>query len=136
MKKYFLDANVVIDFYMVRHPFYEDASSIFSAAEKGEIHIAISMITIPTLDYFCKKQFTLAERKIMLESVGSVSRILPSNERAMYGAINSKFTDLEDAMQNHIAESNGYKTIITRNKRDFKKSNLAILTPEEFLATL
>jgi hypothetical protein len=51
---------------------------------------------------------------------------------------NSKETDLsandfEDAVQVFSANYNGVETIITRNKKDFRKSNLEILTPEELI---
>ena len=71
-----------------------------------------------------------------MKHLRSIVGVLPSNEGAVDFALSSGFSDLEDAMQNQIAESNELRTILTRNKRDFKKSNLAILTPEEFLATL
>jgi len=65
-----------------------------------------------------------------------ITDILSATKESLNEAVSMDFPDLEDAIQNHIPESNGCTTIVTRNKIDFKKSNLAILTPEEFLATL
>jgi len=51
-------------------------------------------------------------------------------------ASNSKFKDFEDAVQNYCAEESGHQIIITRNTKDYKESNLSILTPKEYLAKI
>jgi len=52
-------------------------------------------------------------------------------------AIDSSFADFEDALQNFAAENHAtVSIIITRNSKDFKKSNLAVMSPKEFLASL
>ena len=49
-------------------------------------------------------------------------------------ALNSDFKDFEDALQNYAAEINGeISLIITRNTKDYKKSELGVMSPEDFL---
>ena len=36
-------------------------------------------------------------------------------------------------IQNAVAESHDYDAVITRNKNDYKKSNLKVFSPKEFL---
>ena len=56
------------------------------------------------------------------------------DKNAVMNALNSEFKDFEDALQNFSAIENGQiKIILTRNLKDFKKSELAILTPETYL---
>jgi len=56
------------------------------------------------------------------------------DKNAVLNALNSEFKDFEDALQNFSAIENGkIKVILTRNIKDFKKSKLAILTPETYL---
>lgn len=56
------------------------------------------------------------------------------DKNAVLNALNSEFKDFEDALQNFSAIENGHiKIILTRNIKDFKKSELAILTPETYL---
>jgi hypothetical protein len=51
-------------------------------------------------------------------------------------AINSNFTDFEDALQNFTAvRHGGISVIITRNVKDYKKSEIGVLTPESYLRT-
>ncbi len=56
------------------------------------------------------------------------------DKNAVINALNSDFKDFEDALQNFSAMENGQiKIILTRNLKDFKKSELAVLTPETYL---
>jgi predicted nucleic acid-binding protein len=48
-------------------------------------------------------------------------------------ALVSDFKDFEDAIQYHTALENELDLILTRNKKDFKKSILAVLTAKEYL---
>jgi predicted nucleic acid-binding protein len=62
--------------------------------------------------------------------------VLPVDERVIEQSLNSEFNDFEDAIQYFTAVNNGIKIILTRNKTDYKKSKILILTAEEFLKTL
>ena len=44
------------------------------------------------------------------------------------------FLDFEDGLQYYSAIENQIDVIITRNKKDFKKSKIPVLTAKEFLA--
>lgn len=49
-------------------------------------------------------------------------------------SLNSRFKDFEDALQNFAALNNGtIKIILTRNIKDFQKSELAVFNPEIYL---
>ena len=49
-------------------------------------------------------------------------------------AIDSGWGDFEDALQYYSAVHGRANCIVTRNPRDFSKSEIPIFTPEEFLA--
>lgn len=56
------------------------------------------------------------------------------DKEVVLDTLNSEFKDFEDALQNFSAIQNGkIHIILTRNIKDFKKSNLAVLTPETYL---
>lgn len=56
------------------------------------------------------------------------------DKEVVFNALNSKFKDFEDALQNFSVLRNGEITIIlTRNIKDYKKSNLAVFTPATYL---
>jgi predicted nucleic acid-binding protein len=49
-------------------------------------------------------------------------------------ALESKFSDFEDAVQNYCALKNQCDMIVTRNIEDYKMSELKVLLPQEFIA--
>jgi len=64
----------------------------------------------------------------------SILEILVIDKNAIVVALNSDFKDFEDALQNYAAELSGeINLIITRNTKDYKKSNLGVMSPEDFL---
>jgi len=51
-------------------------------------------------------------------------------------ALHSSFRDFEDAIQNSAASLAGINIVLTRNTWDFKQSELSVMTPEEYIASL
>jgi predicted nucleic acid-binding protein len=50
--------------------------------------------------------------------------------------MSSKFKDFEDAIQNYAAAKSGIiDRILTRNVKDFKYSEIGVLTPENYIKT-
>ncbi|NOR76720.1 MAG: PIN domain nuclease, partial [Draconibacterium sp.] len=50
--------------------------------------------------------------------------------------LSSKFSDFEDALQYHCALITNCNLLITRNVKDFKKSAIPVMTPDEYLKSL
>lgn len=69
-----------------------------------------------------------------LKQLLTIIDIAEMDETVVLNALNSQFKDFENALQNFSAIGKGkIKVILTRNIKDFKKSTLAILTPEMYL---
>jgi hypothetical protein len=47
--------------------------------------------------------------------------------------LSSRFSDFEDALQYHCALMMNCDIVITRNGKDFKGSEIPVLSPDEFL---
>jgi len=137
MKKIvFLDTNVILDFFLDRTPFSDHSAVILSLAVDNTIKAYISPLTISNCYYILRKlashQKVIAKLKLL---VGIVD-ITKMNKQTVELALSSGFTDFEDALQNFSAVDHGkLDVIITRNTKDFKKSELAVLTPETFIKT-
>lgn len=58
---------------------------------------------------------------------------MPIDERIIEQLLNSEFKDFADAIQYFTAVNNGINLILTRNKIDYKKSEISTLTAEEFI---
>ncbi|MBK7128749.1 MAG: hypothetical protein IPM74_02055 [Crocinitomicaceae bacterium] len=73
---------------------------------------------------------TLIDLESLIETVDVTKQIIAKS-------LNSDFKDYEDSIQYYTALSNKKITaIVTRNVKDFKKSDLAVLTPEEALGII
>ncbi len=59
-------------------------------------------------------------------------KILPVDNDAIMFAMNSDFSDFEDALQYFAALTNNCSHIISRNLRHYKRSDLPVLTAEDF----
>jgi len=136
MKKIFLDSDILLDLLLDREPFVDDIAEIIENSLSNNIKLCISPITVTNIDYIIgrleNKKKAAVQRKKLLQIV-SVENV---GHSIVNQASNSKFKDFEDAVQNYCAEASGHQIIITRNTKDYKESDLSILTPKEYLAKM
>jgi predicted nucleic acid-binding protein len=71
-----------------------------------------------------------------LQKFKVISEICSLDEVIIEKGLNSKFKDFEDALQYFSALKNGCNIIITRNVKDFKESEIPVMTPAEYLTTI
>jgi len=133
---YFLDTNVLVDYVTKREPHYEFSKRLFKAFDERKEVVSTSIICMTTTIYFAQKNLGNLNGRRAIQKLKELVEVFPALPVNLDWALESRFDDLEDGIQNSIAESSGCTAIITRNKKDFKHSSLAILTPEELLATL
>ena len=136
MTKIFLDTNVVLDFILKRDGFAEDAAMIFDLGERKKLTLTLSSLSINNIDYVVSKIESKKKSRQIIIKLLSLVEILSVNKSTIKKAAMSEFKDFEDAIQNFCAEEEGLNHIITRDLKDYKKSNLSILTPKEFLTSL
>ena len=136
MNRVFLDTNVVLDFILKRDGFAEDAAIIFDLGERNKLNLTLSSLSINNIDYVVSKIESKKKARQIIIKLLSLVEVLPVGKSTIEKSAMSEFKDFEDAIQNFCAEEEGLNHIITRNLKDFKKSNLSILTPKEFLTSL
>lgn len=134
MDKVLIDTDVILDFFFDREPFAEFATEIFNLCEEKKIKGSTTPVIICNVYYLLRKS---ANHEIIIEKIKqllNIIDIIKIDKKAVFGALNSNFKDFEDALQNFSAiENSEIKIILTRNIKDFKKSELAVLTPEIYL---
>lgn len=135
--KLLLDTNIIIDFLAARKPYDEEASKIISLGEKGVIQIGTSALSIANTNYILSRQTNAKSSRNILDRFKVLIEIYSLNETIIELALNDeRFTDFEDGLQFYSALENQCTAIITRNKKDFKKSTIPVFTGEEFLAKI
>jgi predicted nucleic acid-binding protein len=137
MKRIFVDTNIVIDLLSRREPFYEESAILFSLADKKEIELAVSSLTIANTSYALLRQMDSNKSKSILRKLRLIAKILPLNDKIVGLALNDEtFSDFEDGLQYFTAIENGQELIITRNLKDFKNSKLPTMTARQFIETI
>lgn len=135
MTKVFLDTNVVLDFILKREGFAEEAAIIFDLGERKKLNLALSSLSVNNIDYVVSKIESKRKAREIVIKLLTLVETLSVDKSTIEKAAMSEFKDFEDAIQNFCAEEKGFKHVITRNLKDYKKSSLSILTPKEFLAS-
>ena len=131
MKNIFVDTNVIIDFLANREPFSEYAAKLFQLAQNKEVNIYISAITINNTYYVLKQVSSHKKSLNLIDGIESLVEIIPTDQKIIQKAIKSDFKDFEDAIQYYSAkEVKSIDVIATRNAKDFKTSDIPVLTPE------
>lgn len=136
MTRIFLDTNVVLDFILKRSDFAEDAAIIFDLGERKKLTLTLSSLSVNNIDYVVSKIESKKKARQVIIKLLSLVEILPVGKSTIEKSAMSEFKDFEDAIQNFCAEEQGLNHIITRNLKDYRKSNLSILSPKEFLTSL
>lgn len=134
MDNVLIDSDVILDFFFDREPFAEYATEVFMLCENNKIKGFTTPVIISNVYYLLVK---FAKHEIVIEKLKELLRIIDIaeiNKEVILEALNSKFKDFEDAMQNYAAEnSNSIDIILTRNVKDYKKSKLAVFSPEMYV---
>lgn len=137
MKDLFLDTNIIIDVLANRQPYSESATRLFDLAEKGKINLFISALSYSNIYYIIKKTCTHKEMISLLKDLESLTETLDVTKKIIAKSLVSDFKDFEDAIQYNTAISNKkIAAIITRNVKDYKNIELAVLTPDEALSAI
>ena len=137
MKKLFVDTNIVIDLLSRREPFFEETATLFSLADKKQIELTVSSLTIANTSYTLLRQMDSNRAKSILRKLRLIIKILPLDDKIVGLALNDEtFSDFEDGLQYFTAIENGQDLIITRNLKDFKNSKLPVMTAKQFIETI
>lgn len=136
MTKVFLDTVIIIDYLADRKPFSDDAEVIFSLAHVKKLSLHVSSLSINNIHYIIRKLIGPAKALEAIRNLVDYVTIEAVGSTEIRNALEAGFGDFEDAIQNQTAiKIEGLMCIITRNVKDFKKSGIAVLSPDTFLKT-
>ncbi len=137
MKRLFLDTNVLIDFLADRKPFSDAAAILFEAAINHKVQIYVSAVSYNNIYYILNQKLSHSQTLKHLAVLNEMTVTVAVTAETIDSALLSGFRDFEDAIQYCCALSiQMLDAIVTRNTKDYKKSLLAILTPQEAIVVL
>ena len=134
MKHYLVDTNIVIDMLLDRE--YADAAcAVIQGAEREEYTLYLCALSFTNIYFSLRKLLSHEQRCDALKQLREVFRIAPVNDDVIDNALQSDWKDFEDAVQYHAALAEPQISgIVTRNTKDFEKSQLEIIDSKRFLS--
>ena len=132
MKRIFVDTNIILDLLERREQFFQEAQELFTLADKNEIKLYVSALTIANVHFLLFKHLKMEARKVLAKFKVLVE-VLPTTDKILDLALTSNLKDFEDAIQYFTTIEHDMEIITTRSKKDFKNINLPILTAKEFI---
>jgi predicted nucleic acid-binding protein len=134
MKRILIDTDVILDFFFDRKPFSDFAAKIFSLCESNEIQGFVTPLIYSNVYYLLRQNSPHGRVIEKMTQLLTITDVLLMDRTVVQCALTSGFKDFEDALQNFSAINDGtIDVIITRNVKDYKHSEIGVLTPENFL---
>ena len=127
-----LDTNIILDVVFQRSG--EPASSALIASCGNQNQASLAWHSIATLAYLIESQKNSTVARSVITDLLSWAQVASTGHADAVRALQLPMADFEDALQVCAAQACNADYIITRNQRDFVKSPLPALSPEEFLA--
>lgn len=128
----FIDTNVLIDLLCEREG-YEQAGHILALSDNPQYALYTSVLSIANLAYILRKAL---KGKALYQSLNKLSNrlnISPMTQESFERALLLEASGFEDALQYYSALQADCEVIVTRNKKDFKFSEITVSSPDEFL---
>jgi predicted nucleic acid-binding protein len=130
-----LDTNVVLDVALEREPFDAAAVRILDASDFDRMHLFITASMATDVYYLVSKSKGRETAIEFLADLLNLVDVCQVDKNILSEALNSDFSDFEDAVQNAAAIESRVEIIVTRNKADYQTSPLTVLAPDEFVVT-
>ena len=132
MKKVFLDTNIIVDLIADRKPFSKYSIEIFKKAEEKKIKLFTSSHSIATTHYLLKKYLEEKILRDVLYNLLDYVTVIAVDTDVLKKGLRSKHRDFEDSIQILCASTiEKIDCIVTRNTKDFRESEILVLTPDE-----
>ena len=132
--KILVDTNVLLDYFLTREPFFNDAKQIIEKCAEGKINACIAAHSVSNMFFILRKTYDVKERRELLLSLFEIFDVEGiDSEKLKKGLKNETFSDFEDCLQMECAESFCAQYIVTRNTADYVTSNIPAVTPTEYL---
>lgn len=129
-----VDTNVLLDYLLIREPFYEDAEKIVHACVEGTIKGCIAAHSISNMFFILRKDYNTKDRREVLSSLCAIFDVEGIDRAKLLSALqNEDFSDFEDCLQMECAKAYNAEYIVTRNLSDYKTSEIQAILPRDYL---
>jgi len=136
MTRILFDTNVVLDVLLDRQPHVEASAAAWAAVETGISEGMLAAHEVTTLHYLVRKEIGTIKARRIVSALLRVFGVAAVNGAVVQEALQSPFSDFEDAVTAAAARLAGCEYIVTRDPKGFRGSPVRSLTPEAVLPIL
>ena len=133
MNKVFVDSDVILDLLAQRIPHFHFSALLFTFADMKKLELYTSPTVFCNVFYILRKELGIEKANSALRKLRLLIKIIDSSEKTIDCALNSEFSDFEDAIKCYTAQNHQISIIVTRNVKDYKTAGIIVQNPETFL---
>ncbi len=131
-----LDTDILIDIALDRRPHSGPAYDLLDRIEHSSKGACIAWHSVSTLYYLVSPVRGGASVRDFIVELTRFVGVAATDTEGIHYAAELPMADFEDAMQVAAARACGARHIITRNVKDYKRSPIRAITPQEALREL
>ena len=129
----YIDTNILVDLVLARQEFLPNAQRVFALGYAGEVQLVVSALSYVNTIYLGRKyKYPMDQVYSKLRLIADFVDVADLSGQNVVDMLSSGWKDYEDATQHRLAVDEQADCIVTRNKKDFISSSIAVLTPSEF----
>ena len=130
----FFDTNVLLDHLLAREPFADDATELWSMAERREVVGLVSAISFNFIYSIVRHESDERAARRAVKALRDVFEVVVVDAQIINQALDSKFSDFEDAIQHACAVRAKGNHLITRDLPGFRGSEVPVVMPDAYLS--
>ena len=134
--KILVDTNILLDVLLEREGLVDESQAVLDWCEAHPGNGWIAWHTLANLYYIGLKTAGKKEAERFVDEILDVFEVCPADSHAARTARSLPISDFEDALQVAAGQMARVERIVTRNRKDFRRSPIAAVTPREFLAAV
>ena len=128
-----IDTNLIIDYLAEREQFKTTVDKLFDYILSNRVSGCLAAHSVTNMWYILRKLMTAEKRRELFLSILGTFDVIALDEQKLISALERRnFTDFEDCLQDECAQDAHADYIVTRNPKDFARSDIPAITPDEF----
>lgn len=125
-----LDTNIILDIALRREPHFTDSSCVFEKIDNKSIFGFVTATTITDIYYIAKREKGHQITLNFISNLIEIIDVIGVDREVIVQSLISHLIDFENAIQSVSSRLNNIDFIITRNQKDFTKSEIKALAPK------
>jgi predicted nucleic acid-binding protein len=126
----YIDTNIYLNSILNRDK--EISKNVLSFLAGVDVELYLNDISVINIHYIIRKSFDRDGVIDELRTIQQENSLVSVDEEVIESALDSEFKDFEDAIQYFCAKKIDAELIITDNIKDFKLSNIRVISAKEF----